>query len=812
MKPTLRTALALLLAVLMLLSACTFQQSPAPGSEPAASAEPGSPAPASEPAAPTATADEDVGRLAISELMVRNRATIMDGDGDFPDYIELQNVSGAPLALSGWSLADSESGSPWVLPELTLQPGELLLLFASGKSRSDGELHTDFSLSAEETLFLFTPAGNLSESVYLSDESRDTALVRTEDGGFAPTRWSSPGYPNDREGCIAFLGSRGGDSPLVINEVMVSNQSYARQAQLGYSDWVELRNVSDEPVELADYNLSDGSMSYSLAPAGTLSPGSTLLVYCSDDAAFNCLNTGFTFSPNSDRVFLRRGETVVDYLYLHDVPVNGSCGRLDGENGFFYFPVPTPNENNRGAAYRLVSQKPEGSEDGVFDGVGIVAVELSAPGTIHYTTDGTVPTVSSPVYDAPLELTATTIVRAIAVEEGAAPSRVLTLSYILNAGHEIPVISLVADNLPAFRGMYTSGYENGRIPCSFSLYEDGESFTQAGGIGLAGAGTRTKYPKKSLSIKFSGKYGDGDLNYDLFDTGITDYDAVTLHVGEDYVFTVIRTDLFQELALAMGGNAVAQHTKYCALYVNGQYYGLYCLKERWTQLFYAEMMGVSEESVEVLKYPVELSSSFYLDVIQFCRENDLSVPANYEHFCELVNVDSLIDWFLLEGLAGNPDIGGNMRVLRTTEGEDTRWRFGIYDLDWSMRNTDSVFTTFFNDNDYHYGQIYAILSAVWKNPDFMDRLLSRYAEVWDTVLSNENIVAMIDSMADEIRSEMPRERAVWGSDTNGVDNWERNLDALRSYILDNDLQTLGVQRLCRVLGVSDATRRQYFGW
>lgn len=808
MKHFFRTGLLLLLsAALLLLPACGAPQGETPAPVSTGAPQSAGPTPAPTPA----PSSEDAGKLTITELMVKNGATIRDEDGDFSDYIELCNVSGETLSLSGWSIADGETGTPWPLPERTLQPGEFLLLFASGKDRSTGECHTDFSLSLDETLLLRTPSGYLSEQVELTVDSRDTALVREGDA-FVPSRLSSPGYPNDRDGYLACLAARVTDSPLLINEVMVSNRSYAWQSQLGYCDWLELRNVSEESVDLAEYSLSDGSVEYSLSEAGTLYAGNTLLVYCSKDPADNCLNTGFSFSPNSDRVYLKRGGAVVDYLYLHDIPVNGSYGRVSGEEGFFYFTEPSPNAENRSTAYRFVSQKPEGSEDGVFEQVSGVTVELSAPGTIHYTTDGTVPTVNSPVYEGPFELQSTTIVRAVAVEEDAAPSRVLTLSFILNAGHQIPVISLVADNLPAFTGMYTSGHTPSRIPGVFSLYEDGESFTHAGGIGMAGAGTRTKYPKKSLSIKFSGKYGDGDLHYDLFDTGISDYDAVTLHVGEDYVFTVIRTDLFQELALAMGGNAVAQHTKYCALYVNGKYYGLYCLKERWTPLFYASLMGVSEESVEVLKYPVDLDSSFYLEVIQFCRQNDLSDPANYQQFCDRVNVDSLIDWFLLEGLAGNPDIGGNMRVLRTTEGEDTRWRFGLYDLDWSMRNTASVFTTFFSDNDYHYGQIYTILSAVWKNPDFMDRLLTRYAEVYDTVLSNESIVAKIDAMVEEIRAEMPAERAIWGSDTNGVDNWERNVDMLRSYILNNDLQTLGVRNLCRVLGISDATRAQYFGW
>ena len=280
-------------------------------------------------------------------------------------------------------------------------------------------------------------------------------------------------------------------------------------------------------------------------------------------------------------------------------------------------------------------------------------------------------------------------------------------------------------------------------------------------------------------------------------------------MGEDYLFTVVRTGLFQNLGMELGDDVIVQHSKFCALYVNGNYYGLFCLKEKFTEQFYASIKGVSEESVTVLKYPVELTSDFYLDVIKFCRENDLSQPENYEYFCKTVNVDSLIDWFLLEGLAGNSDLGGNMRVMRTTEGEDTRWHFVLYDMDWSLGNADAIFFNFLSNNDYHSVQIYTILSALFENADFRDRLLNRYAQVWDTTLSNENFIAMLDSMAAVIAPEMPRERALWGND---VALWESNLEKVRSYIRDNDLQTLGVKHLCEIMGVSDEERAAYFGW
>ena len=824
------TRFAAALLSVLLLSGCTsrstmeerMQQG---GGESTTAAEPqgrGTPfsaAPASAPTpeptpAPTPAPDPaDVGKLTISEVMYSNKAAMRSPDGGFYDWIELENNSGQPLSTAGWTLSDTDGESRWAIPEQTLAAGELLLVLAPG-AEAPGVAGTDFALSDGETLTVLTPSGAVSDLVTWDGVKADRSLIR-ENGDWVDTAYSTPGFPNDRQGYESFCRTLSCTSPLQINEVMAANLSVI-PLDGSAEDWIELKNVSGAPVELSDYYLSDTNKDYLLyrLPEGQLGPGEFIVIYATDvidRSSRSAAQTGFKLGTNSDQLFLSTSTAVADCLWIHDMPVDGSCGRMPGENGFFYFTTPSPRAENAGGE-RTVTAKPAALErDGVYTDVDSVSVALSGSGTIYYTTDGSVPTLNSAVYTAPLTLTDTTVVRAIACESGAIPSRVTTLTYIINDPHDLPVVSLVVDDPGTFERMYGTGYPDTRIPGSFSLYEtDGTVVTNAGGIGLAGAGTRTKYPKKSLSIKFSGKYGDGDLNYDVFGNGIDIYDALTLHVGEDYLNTVVRTDFFQTLGIEMGHNVVAQSSKYTVVYVNGKYYGLYCLKERWTEQFYASWIGgnVDKDSCEVLKYPVDLTSSFYLEVLKFCRENDMSIDENYDHLCEVLDIDSFIDWILLEGLAGNPDMGGNMRVLRTTEGENTKWHLGIYDLDWAMQQTDSLFYNYLVDHDYHTGQIRMILFAAMKNPRFIDRILSRYAEVDDTVLNNEHMVELIDSLAAEIRSEMPREVERWSYD---YDLWESRLVKMKDYISGNDMHKLGIEHLCRVLQVDEATKAKYFG-
>lgn len=106
----------------------------------------------------------------ISEFLAANGAGITDQDGDHSDWIEIRNNSGTTVDLSNWSLTDDDDEpSKWGFPNISLAPGEELLVFASGKDRAvaGSELHTNFQLAAEgEYLALVEPDGFTAASSF----------------------------------------------------------------------------------------------------------------------------------------------------------------------------------------------------------------------------------------------------------------------------------------------------------------------------------------------------------------------------------------------------------------------------------------------------------------------------------------------------------------------------------------------------------------------------------------------------------------------------------------------------------------------
>lgn len=89
--------------------------------------------------------------LVISELLANNRSGLRDEDGEYSDWIEIENRGADVADLAGWGLTDDprEPGK-WTFPSVPLAPGARVLVFASGKDRGDpaGKLHASFKLSS----------------------------------------------------------------------------------------------------------------------------------------------------------------------------------------------------------------------------------------------------------------------------------------------------------------------------------------------------------------------------------------------------------------------------------------------------------------------------------------------------------------------------------------------------------------------------------------------------------------------------------------------------------------------------------------
>ena len=100
--------------------------------------------------------------LRINELMSSNLQIIKDEDGAYSDWIELINTGSSTINLANYYLSDDlNNPSQWRFPSYNLDGGEILLVYASGKDRTNLPSHWQTIIDKEdEWKYIFALTGN----------------------------------------------------------------------------------------------------------------------------------------------------------------------------------------------------------------------------------------------------------------------------------------------------------------------------------------------------------------------------------------------------------------------------------------------------------------------------------------------------------------------------------------------------------------------------------------------------------------------------------------------------------------------------
>ena len=378
------------------------------------------------------------------------------------------------------------------------------------------------------------------------------------------------------------------------------------------------------------------------------------------------------------------------------------------------------------------------------------------------------------------------------------------------AEHELPVLMMTVDDTDLFGKMVLSNNKEIEVPGSLALYENGaEVFSRGCGISLKGF-TSLNLPKKSFGVYFRKQYGDGKLkNCDLFDSGVDNYSSLSLRVGQDWTYAIIRNELMQELCLQMTDKVLTQHSKYCVLYVNNDYYGLYCLKENLNEQFYSHIEDVSKDSVVLRKTPLTDKGDELYALMRFPVQNDMSVQENADEFFSKIDRESLIDWIILEGYCANTDLLNNIRWYMSPE-VDGKYHLCFFDLDWSFTYVICCYRNVFQGFGNPDKNTVAMIQGCLKNESFRTDLIRRFAEVIGTTLSDENVLSEIDYLYSLTDTEIEHDLNRWGGSFHSEQVFSNKLKEFISNA-EYNYSDLATYFFCRELHVTPEEMQEYFG-
>lgn len=720
--------------------------------------------------------------LVVRELLLS--ASDVPYRGEFIDVVEIYNRSDAPVDTAGWYLSDGGDPYCYPLPQQILAPGECMVIPC-------GRAQTGFSLSTKEVLCLMAPGGKWASRVACSNVAQGQS-VQLIDTGLYTTGPVSLGFENTDAGVKLFqqqflLGT------LRISEMMSTNASYLKGSYGKTCDWIELYNASGQSINLKDYAISTdaGDLQECPLPDKTLAPGAYCVLLMSEKDIYL---SGYTrlpanLSANGEAVYLSQNGTVVDYAILPAMATDISYGRENGNGAFSCLSVPTPGSGN-GSAVALSAVPEASAPQGAYDAA--LDITLSGSGAVYYTTDCTAPTAESTRYTGPIHLDRTAVIRAVCIEPGKMPSEILTLTYVIGEGHSLPVVSLVTepDNLWDYNtGIYVEGpnasatsphwganyWQNWEKEATISLFElDGTGFSEPCGISIFGAYSRAQ-ATKAFDVKFRDFYGTGSLDYSLFgDKGISSYESFILRCsGQDAMVARMRDVLLTSLVADQTTVAVQKYRP-VVLYLNGEFWGVYYIREKTNEHFVAGNYNADPKDVSITEFN---GNTEYKKMVEYAHTHDLSQQEHYDYICSQMDVDNYIDFMIAQMYIANIDID-NIKFFKTT---DLKWTWLFYDTDLSFSSSDyDTVKDYTHPSGTGGGRALStkLINALLKNPEFKEKFISRFAWQMNNIWSVENVTARVDELEALIAEDMKRDCQKWGRSYSG---WQGSVDYLRKF-------------------------------
>ena len=547
------------------------------------------------------------------------------------------------------------------------------------------------------------------------------------------------------------------------------------------------------------------------------------------------LHANFSLSASGETLVLTQpGGAAADLVQVPPLPEGSSYGRSpDGDLvGFAYFAVPTPNAPNTTTPYGPPIAPPSFShERGIYDTPFNLTLSAGDPAaSVYYTLDGAEPsTATGTLYAAPVAVTNTTVVRAIAWKAGALPASggIVTHTYLFldsvmtqtnrpagypadwhgftqtsygispylasQPGHEqalreallaAPVVAISAsvDDLFGSGGVYSNptvdGLERG---VSVEWLTNGVSQLQINaGLRAQGGASREfgNTPKKSLRLLFKSAYGDGRLREPVLAAGgtaLADFNTLILRAEYNNAWT--HTDSGQRPRgvyvrdqwvrdAQIQMSGNGSHGSHVHLFLNGLYWGIYNIAERPDAAFAATTFGGKREDYDAMTIDgIRDGNNVAWNTLHALAKAGLTTPSQYEGIAAYLDVDHLIDYMILNFYAGNNDWPHHNWNSVRLRKPGAGYLFYVWDAERTLEGA--------NDNctgaTFTSGPAY-LHTALRANPEYCLRFADRIHRSLfnDGALTPANAAASFAVLADTVEPLMYGEAARWGAYRNEV--------------------------------------------
>jgi len=768
-------------------------------------------------------------QIVINEGCNKNFSAQLDENNSANDWIELFNNSDSSTAIEHFSLSD-ELGQPlkWELPPLVLGPHAYKIIYCSGKDRKGsapfvpGSMLTNFQATPGWNthpilnVFNWDGSSNIVINVCAYNNSQYTlnSIFKQSVTTYASTQAvfidGSPAACQANTGQLYYQRPNLRINNKIIDSGTLQNGTTSYPAPYGNWYWGSRHQILVRANELHQAGIQAGPINQ-IAFEVVNNSGDTY-TYVKVDITQTAideltgdflpengflLHTNFKINPSGETVYLFNPiQELVSQLEVKSPVKDISVGRSPNGNGPISWMIPTPGAQNNGVTFmdtlkQPVLSKTSGNyQQGFY--LKVYNPNNSASSKVVYTTDASSPTSTSNIFPDSIFISSNKVIRlAVFPIENVAflPSKIVSGTYLFSANHSTPILLVTTDqsNLYGSTGIFDNFTSEEKKPAHVAYLSEGQNhpllFESLTAMRMdGGAGGSRSQPQHSFRLSFN----DGVLGEKKIDFNIQPlkperklYSDFYLRNGSNQYLKLPYKDACQVYMMTRGTHVYYSGYRPVSVYINGDYFGLYELREKFNHEFFNVYDGANPDSTEILTL-----SYYYGSVLRALSGSTDGFYESYDSLVHLSPSDSdyferadnyfdmkqYTDYIIAESWMGNTDWPQNNIKMYRSNKTKYRWQFALIDLELSLQPNGWTSCT---DNHISY-----LLSRdpnipyinIWlrsmQNPMYKNYFINRFADQINTNYQTSKLLAIENSFYQEVVNEMPQEYLRWGDPNN----------------------------------------------
>lgn len=772
-------------------------------------------------------------QIILSEIAPTNAYQLADENNDYPDWVEILNTGTSDQNLIGYSLSDSKNPK-WTFPDFLLPAGDRVLIYASGKNRGGlGQSKIDHWETAlyEDNFWKFFLGTENPPSDWTSLSFDDSGWLSAQ-GGFGygdgddetllPDTTSSFYYRHAfnvadvskldsailsmdyDDGFIAYLNgveiARSFTMPggTVYFDTYTMTDHEAMMYDGGNPDVFSLSKAELNSLLVNGQNVLAIEVHNVTPPSSDLSARTWLhfgihtseVFYGPNPPFFNGLiithyHTDFKIAFGENvRLFDASGKTI-DSLDIPYLLPSHSMMRLDDTGSWCITDSPTPDEANGNTCLSGYAGTPLISPAaGFYQNDQTITISGN---DVRFTTDGSEPTNTSPLYTGSFVVNSTSVVRARSFEPGRLAGPTATASYFIGEVTTLPVLSITSkpgdlfdlgDGGLAAYDNYNSG---NRAPVHLEYFDKDRNLAFSENASLRPVGGYSiGFDQKNMQFSFDEDFGaTDDVHYPIFGKdkpGIQSYHEFRVrNMDDDWSSTRMRDVVANELASPT--HCATTGYQHMSVFINGEYWGHYGGREVTNEYYVHDNHGADPSQVDQIltsyfeneKYLADEGTDVdFLAMSDFLIQNDMNDPVNFAAAKRWIDWENWVDYFAAEMYLANGDwfssiYFNNTRMYRAP---DVRWRYIMFDVTYAQGNGVNTETNILYEalaNPSVPNRYTDMMNSLLQNPQFKSYFINRFADLINEYWTPTKATAIIEENATELAPEINRQSARWGS-------------------------------------------------